>query len=57
VVVRRGMMVCMSSDSEPVGSGEQPKPPPTDKAWLEVENIRGDDPGEEGTWPFVLRDD
>ncbi|MDX3192104.1 hypothetical protein PV458_27150 [Streptomyces sp. MN03-5084-2B] len=36
---------------------EQPKPPPEDKTWLEVEDVRGSDPDEEGTWPFARRDE
>lgn len=49
---------CMATDpaatpaSEPV---EPLQPPPADQDWLEVENVRGDDPLQEGTWPFEPR--
>ncbi|WP_309111451.1 hypothetical protein [Saccharothrix sp.] len=36
-------------------AAEPPKPPPSDQEWLEVENVRGEDPFEEGSWPFETR--
>lgn len=47
----------METDPEPETTTEQPKPPPADKSWLEVENVRGDDSQEEGAWPFERRDE
>ncbi|MEJ2855719.1 MULTISPECIES: hypothetical protein [unclassified Saccharothrix] len=45
----------MATDPADEPAAEPPQPPPADKAWLEVENVRGEDIPEEGSWPFERR--